>query len=148
MIEIRPYRRSDEKAVAALWREVFPDAPGWNVPEEDIARKLNIQREFFLVALADGRLVGTAMAGFDGHRGWVYYVAVSLDHRREGIGAALMKRVEEALAGAGCPKLNLQIRGSNHEVKEFYSTLGYEVEDRISMAKRLTGLSENKRRNE
>jgi len=140
MIEIRPYRRSDEKAVAALWREVFPDAPSWNEPEKDIARKLEVQREFFLVAVEEGELIGTAMAGFDGHRGWVYYVAVSPAHRRRGVGATLMQSVEDALAGIGCPKLNLQIRSSNHEVKEFYSSLGYFVEDRISMAKRLYGL--------
>ncbi len=145
MIEIRPYIASDEKEVAALWREVFPDAPAWNEPEKDIERKLKVQREFFLVALDGGKLIGTAMAGFDGHRGWVYYVAVGAAHRRRGVGAALMQRVEKALAGFGCPKLNLQVRGSNREAIGFYTRLGYQVEDRVSMAKRLSGNEETTR---
>ncbi|MFV9675660.1 MAG: GNAT family acetyltransferase, partial [Anaerolineales bacterium] len=81
--------------------------------------------------------VGTAMAGFDGHRGWVYYVAVHPDYRRQGIGSALMSEVEAALAHHGCPKLNLQIRSSNAEVQAFYESLGYLIEDRISMGKQL-----------
>jgi ribosomal protein S18 acetylase RimI-like enzyme len=148
MIDIRPYRRSDKKAVAALWREVFPGAPSWNEPETDIERKLKVQREFFLVALERGSLIGTAMAGFDGHRGWVYYVAVSPAHRRRGVGAALMQRVERALADFGCPKLNLQVRSGNREAEEFYTRLGYHVEDRVSMAKRLPWATETKVRDE
>ncbi|MHC4698854.1 MAG: GNAT family acetyltransferase [Planctomycetota bacterium] len=136
-MEIRPYSESDAEAVASLWREVFPDAPSWNHPETDIRRKLAVQREFFLVATDGSDLVGTAMAGYDGHRGWVYYVAVSPRHRRQGIGAALMRSVEERLTSFGCPKLNLQVRASNDDVVAFYRKLGYQVEDRVSMAKRL-----------
>jgi len=136
-MEIRPYSESDETAVAELWREVFPGAPPWNKPENDIRRKLSVQRELFLVATVGAELVGTAMAGYDGHRGWVYYVAVGPRHRRRGIGRALMRSVEEKLAHLGCAKLNLQVRASNDEVVGFYKKLGYEIEDRISMAKRL-----------
>lgn len=136
-MEIRPYEEVDEAAVAALWREVFPDAPAWNHPETDIRRKLAVQREAFLVAVVDGELVGTAMGGYDGHRGWVYYVVVSPNHRRQGIGAALMEGVEERLARIGCPKINLQVRATNDEVVCFYERLGYRVEERISMGKRL-----------
>ncbi len=136
-MEIRPYRESDEEAISGLWREVFPDAPSWNVPEDDIRRKLAIQRNLFLVACADGRVVGTAMGGYDGHRGWVHLVAVSPSHRRLGVGAALMQRIEEGLAALGCPKLNLQVRCSNEEVVAFYERLGYVIEDRVSMGKRL-----------
>ena len=136
-VNIRPYSESDEKAVAKLWREVFPDAPPWNRPETDIRRKLSVQPELFLVAIINSDIVGTAMAGYDGHRGWVYYVAVDPRHRRKGIGTALMKKVERDLIQLGCPKLNLQIRANNDEVVAFYKKLGYEVEDRISMAKRL-----------
>ena len=139
MIEIRPYRRSDEKAVVKLWGEAFPGTPAWNDPEADIERKLKVQRELFLVAVEKDLLVGTAMAGYDGHRGWVYYVAVSPSHRCRGVGRALMQTVENGLAECGCPKLNLQIRSSNHDVRAFYSSLGYKVEDRISMAKLLIG---------
>jgi ribosomal protein S18 acetylase RimI-like enzyme len=136
-MKIRSYSESDEAAVAKLWREVFPGSPWWNHPETDIQRKLAVQRELFLVATIDSKIVGTAMAGYDGHRGWVYYVAVSPRHRRQGIGTALMERVEEELAGLGCPKLNLQVRASNEEVVAFYRKLGYQIEERISMGKRL-----------
>lgn len=142
MIQIRPYSESDEAAVAELWREVFPDSPSWNHPETDIRRKLSVQRELFLVATLDSEIVGTAMAGYDGHRGWVYYVAVSPRYRRQGIGAALMRHVEQGLASLGCPKLNLQVRASNHEVVSFYEKLGYAAEERISMGKRLQEVSD------
>lgn len=137
MLEIRPYSESDEAAVAALWREVFPNAPAWNHPETTIQRKLAVQRELFLVATTDSRIVGTAMGGYDGHRGWVHYVAVSTRHRRHGVGAALMKAVEERLAKMGCPKLNLQIRAEDREVVAFYEALGYRIEERVSMGKLL-----------
>ena len=134
---IRPYREEDESDVAALWREVFPDNSPWNIPENDIKRKLNVQRELFFVAESDGMIIGTAMAGFDGHRGWVYYVAVKEDHRKQGIGKALMERVEKELRNIGCTKLNLQVRSSNTGVVDFYKNLGYIVEDRVSMGKLL-----------
>lgn len=136
-VNVRPFRETDAEAVAALWRDVFPDAPSWNDPRRDIERKLAVQRELFLVACELDRVVGTAMAGYDGHRGWVYYVAVSPDHRRRGIGAALMRSVEDALEERGCPKLNLQVRSPNRGAAEFYQRLGYRVEDRVSMGKRL-----------
>ena len=136
-IEIRPYEGTHEMAVANLWREVFPDAPAWNDPVSDIRRKLTVQPELFFIAMKDRHLVGTAMAGYDGHRGWIYYVVVSPDHRRQGIGSALMGHAEKALSNMGCPKLNLQVRASNHEVLAFYKHLGYEIEERISLAKRL-----------
>jgi ribosomal protein S18 acetylase RimI-like enzyme len=139
-MEIRPYLESDEASVVKLWREVFPDSPAWNRPETDIQRKLSVQRELFLVATVGTQLVGSAMAGYDGHRGWVYYVAVSPRYRRQGIGTALMQNVEERLARLGCPKLNLQVRASNEEVVAFYKRLGYDVEERISMGKRLGDL--------
>ena len=140
-MEIRPYTESDEKTVAALWREVFPGAPAHNHPETDIQRKLAVQRELFFVATQGDELVGTAMGGYDGHRGWVYYVVVSPRHRRQGIGTALMTQVEDGLARIGCPKLNLQVRANNHKVVRFYKKLGYEAEERISMGKRLTTIA-------
>jgi ribosomal protein S18 acetylase RimI-like enzyme len=136
-ILIRPYEETDEAAVVDLWQEVFPDAPACNDPVSDIRLKLTVQPELFFIAMKDRQLVGTAMAGYDGHRGWVYYVVVSRNHRRQGIGSALMGHSEEALREKGCPKLNLQVRASNHEVVAFYRQLGYEIEERVSMAKRL-----------
>jgi ribosomal protein S18 acetylase RimI-like enzyme len=138
---IRPYQDDDEAGIADLWRAVFPGAPAWNRPEDDIRRKLAVQRELFLVAAVGDRIVGSAMAGYDGHRGWVYYVAVMPEHRRQGIGTALMDEAERGLARMGCPKLNLQVRATNEAVVAFYRQLGYSVEERISMGKRLPSLS-------
>lgn len=138
MIEIRPYQSADEDEIIGLWRLVFPNAPAHNDPANDIRMKLGIQPGLFFVAIVDDKIVGSAMAGFDGHRGWVYYVAVHPGFRRRGIGSALMSKVESALVDIGCPKLNLQIRTENHPVKAFYEALGYDVEDRISMGKLLT----------
>jgi ribosomal protein S18 acetylase RimI-like enzyme len=132
---IRQFEERDTESVIALWRLVFPDLPRHNVPEDDIDRKLAVQRELFFVAESDSKIVGSAMAGFDGHRGWVYYVAVHPDYRRQGIGTALMETVEESLKAIGCPKLNLQIREGNEEVEAFYKRLGYHVEQRVSMGK-------------
>jgi len=136
-MEIRSYREDDEGEVAALWETVFPDAPPWNDPRLDIQRKLSVQRELFFVAVDDGEVVGTTMAGYDGHRGWVYYVGVAPERRRRGIGAALMRRAEDELRARGCPKLNLQVRSSNSSAVGFYVRQGYSVEDRVSMGKRL-----------
>ena len=135
VVKIRPYLESDEAAVVALWREIFPDAPAWNPPAGDIRRKLKVQRELFLVAAVGENVVGTVMGGYDGHRGWVYYLAVRPECRRKGIGTTLMKEIEVQLAQIGCPKINLQIRASNKDVVDFYKSLGYEVEDRVSMGK-------------
>jgi ribosomal protein S18 acetylase RimI-like enzyme len=138
-MDIRVYRENDRGGVVALWREVFPDAPPHNDPATDIERKLAVQPELFLVAADGGRIVGTAMAGYDGHRGWIYYVAVSPRHRRRGTGTALMRSAEQRLAALGCSKINLQVRGSNPHAVQFYESLGYSVEDRISMGRLIGG---------
>jgi ribosomal protein S18 acetylase RimI-like enzyme len=136
-IVIRSYSTEDLAGVTALWQLVFPSNSPWNIPEEDIQRKLRVQPDLFLVAILDDTLVGTTMAGFDGHRGWVYYVAVHPDYRRKGIGSALMEKAEKGLAAIGCSKINLQVRAGNSQVAAFYRQLGYQVEERISMGKRL-----------
>lgn len=133
--EVRAFASSDHDAVVALWREVFPSAPARNDPARDIARKRRVQPELFLVAVDGARLLGTAMVGFDGHRGWLHLMAVAPSARRRGVGAALLRRAEALLAGLGCPKLNLQVRGTTPEAVGFYEALGYQVEDRISMGK-------------
>lgn len=137
MIDIRPYRMDDELEVIQLWKNVFPETPLYNDPIKDIQNKLIIQPGLFLVAVNDHLLVGTAMAGFDGHRGWIYYLAVDPAYRRNGIGTALMKKAEDLLIQMGCPKLNLQIRAENSTPQAFYEKLGYSVEERISMGKKL-----------
>lgn len=136
-IEIRLFEDVDEDAVAALWREVFPDDPPWNEPSLVMAKKRAVQRDLFLVALENGALAGTAMGGYDGHRGWIYAVAVRPDLRRRGLGARLMAQLESALKRLGCPKINLQVRAGNETVVAFYQRLGYTVEERVSLGKLL-----------
>ncbi|MEE8558186.1 MAG: GNAT family acetyltransferase [Myxococcota bacterium] len=134
---IRPYRDEDEAGVVRLWAEVFHDAPAWNDPTADIRRKQTVQADLFLVAVSGVRIAGTVMAGFDGHRGWIYYLAVDPDLRRRGLGRALMQEAEQRLEASGCTKVNLQVRASNPEGVRFYEQAGYRVEDRISMGRRL-----------
>ena len=135
-MEIRPYRESDQDAVVALWRECGLAKP-WNDPVKDIRRKMGIQRDLFLVGSTDGRLVATVMVGFEGHRGWVNYLAVSADCRKQGLGRLLMDEAEARLRAIGCPKINLQIRRSNADVVAFYRSIGYSEDDVVSMGKRL-----------
>lgn len=137
LMRIRPYEESDEPAVIALWQAVLPDSAPHNDPAAVIRQKLAVDRELFLVAEADGTVLGTVMGGYDGHRGWVYAVAVDPQHRRRGIGGALIRQLEAVLSARGCLKVNLQVRATNAEVAAFYETLGYVVEERISMGKRL-----------
>ncbi|NQS90920.1 MAG: GNAT family acetyltransferase [Chloroflexi bacterium] len=136
-MSIRPFRETDQDNVITLWKKVFPDAQPHNNPARDIRTKREVQPELFLVAVLEDQVVGTAMAGFDGHRGWVYYLGVAPEFQRQGIGTSLMKRVESRLIGLGCPKLNLQIRANNAEVQSFYESLEYNAEDRLSMGKKL-----------
>jgi len=133
---IRPYVESDETAVIALWRDCGLTR-AWNDPAKDIARKLTVQRDLFLLGEVDGRIVASVMAGYDGHRGWVNYLAVAPSHRRRGCAARLMKHVEDRLVAAGCPKVNLQVRASNTAVLEFYRRAGYVQDEVLSLGKRL-----------
>jgi ribosomal protein S18 acetylase RimI-like enzyme len=133
---IRRFVPDDEPAVVALWQASGLTRP-WNDPRKDIARKLRVQPEWFMVALAGEEIVGSVMAGYDGHRGSVNYLAVSPASRRAGVGRALMTEVERVLREAGCPKVNLQIRGTNHAAMSFYEALGYTTDDVISLGRRL-----------
>ena len=108
-----------------------------NDPARDIARKLAYQPELFFVGTIDDRVVATVMAGYEGHRGWINYLAVSPDRQRAGLGRRMMAYAERALQGLGCPKINLQVRATNTAVVEFYERRGFAVEDRVSMGKRL-----------
>jgi ribosomal protein S18 acetylase RimI-like enzyme len=135
-MEIRPYRPADEDAVVALWHECGLTRP-WNDPHKDIARKLTEQPELFLVGTVDSRLVASAMVGFDGHRGWVYYLAVATAHRQLAHGRALMQEAERLLIERGCPKINLLVRSTNTGVIDFYKRLGYAQDEAVSLGKRL-----------
>jgi ribosomal protein S18 acetylase RimI-like enzyme len=135
-MHIRRFQAADESAVVALWRECGLTRP-WNDPHKDIARKLAVQSELFLVGVADGAVVASVMAGYEGHRGWVNYLAVAPRFRGRGFARALMQHVEKALIERGCPKLNLQVRKSNAEAIEFYRHLGYVEDESVSLGKRL-----------
>ena len=137
MVDIRPYESKDQTQVVALWNEVFPDDPPWNEPASMIRRKRTDQPELFLVAHVTGEVAGTVLAGFDGVRGWVHHLAVRASYRRQGLASSLMTAAEKGLAALGCPKVNLQVRATNSAVVAFYRSLGYEVEDRTSLGKRL-----------
>lgn len=124
--------------VVALWKAVFGyDAPH-NNPSIIIDKKIAERDGLFFVAIAGTSIVGTIMAGYDGHRGWIYSVAVSPSRRREGIGSHLIGTAEQALTDRGCVKINLQIMERNEGVVAFYTSLGYLVEKRVSMGKRIT----------
>lgn len=135
-MQIRPYLEADEAAVVALWQACGLTRP-WNDPHKDIARKLTVQRELFLVGERDAGIVASVMAGYEGHRGWVNYLAVAPELRGQGHGAALMQHVERALRARGCPKINLLVRSSNSAVLAFYRRLGYAVDEAVPLGKRL-----------
>lgn len=135
-MHIRPFERRDTDAVIALWQARGLTRP-WNDPLKDIERKLAVQPELFLVGVLDGAIVATAMGGYDGHRGSVYYLAASQDHAGKGLGAAVLAELEQRLTKMGCPKLNLLVRAENGAVAAYYSRLGYERHDAHSFGKRL-----------
>ena len=135
-MRIRPYATGDETVVIALWEACRLTRP-WNDPRKDIARKLAVQPELFLVGVLGDALVATAMAGYEGHRGWVNYLAVSPEHQRKGLGKALMREVEKRLIERGCPKLNVQVRAANGEALQFYRRLGYAQDEAVALGKRL-----------
>lgn len=136
MLVIRTFEESDREAVIALWNECGLTR-SWNDPNKDIDRKLDDSGDLFFVVEIDGDVMGAVMAGYDGHRGWVNYLAVRPSAQRQSIGRQLMDHCETVLQELGCPKLNLQIRNTNHAVIAFYEQLGYTSDDCVSMGKRL-----------
>lgn len=133
---IRPYEARDEAAVIALWQACGLTRP-WNDPKRDIARKLTTQPELFLIGTVDDAVIASAMVGYDGHRGWLYYLAVDAVHRSNGYGGALVREAEQLLLERGCPKINLLVRASNTGVLEFYRKLGYGQDEVVSLGRRL-----------
>jgi ribosomal protein S18 acetylase RimI-like enzyme len=123
--------------VIALWETVFGYEAPHNKPSLAIDKKLEANDQLFFVAVADNAVAGTLMAGYDGHRGWIYSVAVARSHRRQGVGSRLVSHAERALARRGCVKINLQILEGNESVVGFYAKLGFSVEKRVSMGKRM-----------
>jgi ribosomal protein S18 acetylase RimI-like enzyme len=135
-LQIRPYHPNDEDAVLALWVACQLIGP-LNNPHQDIARKLRVNPEWFLVGELDGKIVATCMVGYEGHRGWINYLAVAPEFQKRGIARQIMDEAERLLRQVGCPKINLQVRTANAQVIEFYKGIGFKVDDVISMGKRL-----------
>lgn len=133
---VRPFELADEPAVIALWERCDLTRP-WNDPRKDIRRKLGVRPDLFLVGVVEGAVVASVMAGYEGHRGWINYLAVLPEQQGKGLGRIMMAEAERRLRDAGCPKINLQVRSSNTRVIEFYRRLGYAVDDVVSMGKRL-----------
>lgn len=135
-MHIRPYQMSDGEAVIQLWNDCGLVVP-WNDPQRDIQRKLEVQADMFLVGCSEAQIISTIMAGYDGHRGWINYLAVHPSYQRTGVGSRMVQEAERRLRAAGCPKLNLQVRSANIGVIQFYQRLGYKVDDVVSLGKRL-----------
>lgn len=136
-ITIRPFEKEDEKSVIDIWFACNLVIP-LNNPKSDIERKLKVNPELFLIAVNQSEVIGTCMAGFEGHRGWINYLAVLPEFRRKGIAGKLMEYAEKRLSNIGCSKINLQIREGNLEVIKFYESIGYAVDPVLSMGKRLS----------
>ncbi len=133
---IRSYDPKDEANVIALWQQCGLTRP-WNNPKLDIQRKMTVQPELFLVSEIDGKLMGSAMFGYDGHRGWLYYFAIHPSFQKHGLGKQLLERGEELLITLGCPKYNFQVRSDNQKAIDYYTKAGFAQEGAISFGKRL-----------
>ena len=135
-LTIRPFTPADQDAVIQLWRDCQLVVP-WNDPAADIARKLEVQCELFLVGEVDRAIVASVMGGYEGHRGWINYLAVAPSCQRRGYGSLLMSDIERRLKDLGCPKINLQVRTTNSAIIGFYQALGYKIDEVVSLGKRL-----------
>jgi ribosomal protein S18 acetylase RimI-like enzyme len=135
-MQIRPFQNEDESALMDLWSkcELIRSV---NDPAKDIRRKLAVNPEWFLVGIIEGKVVASVMAGYEGHRGWINYLAVHPQHRLNGHGRQIMAEAERLLRAAGCPKINLQVRANNRAVVAFYERIGFRMDDVVSFGKRL-----------
>jgi ribosomal protein S18 acetylase RimI-like enzyme len=137
MPRISEYSDEHFAGVEALWQDAFPNDAPWNKASTAIAEKMRLQPDLMLVALDGVLVVGSVMAGYDGHRGWISRIAVLRTHRHKGVGNALLSEAERRLAALGCIKVNLQVLETNSAVVRFYEEAGYEIEPRVSMSKHL-----------
>ena len=133
---IKEYVDKNESSVVGLWKAAGLIS-STNDPRKDIARKLRVNPDLFLVGWHKEELVATVMGGYEGHRGWINYLAVAPEIQKNGFGLLMMKSIEERLLSKGCPKINLQVRTSNQSVIDFYQAIGYVQDDVISLGKRL-----------
>ncbi len=136
MLEVRQFVEADRAAVITLWETCDLLRP-WNDPDRDIDRKIAHDPDGFLIGESGGRIVAAAMAGYDGHRGWINYLAVDPEIGGSGIGRTMMEAAESHLLGLGCPKINIQVRGSNADAIAFYERIGFSRDDVVNLGKRL-----------
>ena len=135
-MKIRVYQNSDQQAVSQLWDDCGLVVP-WNDPGKDIERKLAVGADLFLIGERDGKIITTAMGGYEGHRGWVNYLAVDPERQNNGYARQMMAELEARLIEKGCPKINLLVRETNVDAVHFYEAIGYTTDNSISLGKRL-----------
>ena len=135
-MRVREFQDADETQVIEVWRACGLTRP-WNDPSRDIARKKEVHPDLFLVAEDEGAVVGTVMAGYEGHRGWINYLGVLPARQKSGIARALMDEAERRLRALGCPKINLQVRSDNEQALAFYARIGFQQDPVLSLGKRL-----------
>ncbi|MBM3315943.1 GNAT family acetyltransferase [candidate division WOR-3 bacterium] len=133
-LQVRPFVIEDTDAALAIWQRTGLPSAGFG-PRSEIQKKLQHQPESFFVGLMDGRVVATVMAGYDGHRGWLYMLAVDPEFQRRGVGTAMVEAAEGWLREMGCPKVKLQVEPARSELTGFYRKLGYEMREIIDMSK-------------
>ncbi len=131
-MQLRTYQNKDRAKLIQLWQTVFPDDPPHNDPAAMIAAKLAVD-DLIFIAEQDDKIIAACVAGYDGHRGWLYAVATDPQHRRLGIGRKIVRHAMQQLKARGCIKVNIQIRSDNSDVAAFYQSLGFETEPRLSM---------------
>jgi len=135
--KIREYKQKDEHQVIELWLACKLVVP-WNNPKLDIKRKLKVNPELFLVGEINNKIIASVMGGYEGHRGWINYLAVLPEYQGKGYAKDIMFAIEQKLKNIGCPKINLQIRSNNENVIKFYESIGYFDEHMTSMGKKLS----------
>lgn len=124
-------------SIVALWEKTGLTRP-WNDPTQDIQRALSAKSSTIFIAKNDHKIIGTAMAGYEGHRGWIYYLAVDPDYQKQGLGKKLYNTAEQWLKNQGAPKIQILIRADNQKVISFYEGLGFEKSSSLLMGKKIT----------
>jgi ribosomal protein S18 acetylase RimI-like enzyme len=135
-MNIKPYHPDNQQAVINLW-QACNLVVAWNDPIKDIQRKMLVDPDLFLIGELSEDIVATVMGGYEGHRGWINYLAVSPEHQRKGYARAMMQQVEALILQKGSPKINLQVRSNNIDVIQFYQAIGYDIENAVELGKRL-----------
>ena len=136
-MKIRTFKEADTEPVVSLWEQCSLTVP-WNDPRKDIERKIAVQPDLFIVCEKASRIIGSVMGGYDGHRGWLYYLAVHPDLQQQKIGTLLVSEAENRMRQYGCPKINLMVRTGNKKVIAFYRRLGYEIDEVVGLGKRIS----------